>query len=107
MYLGHMILQQSSLFISLSTNLAIDNILFGVDISNVALQLLNREETIRTLLPHVDMNIFVMSQSVTSLVEASVTNRAMELAAIFVHDGRDHWALHLVHGVIARVLINF
>ena len=85
-----MILQQSSLFVSLSTNLAIDNIFLGVNISDMTLQLLDRDETVRTLLPHVDMNIFVMRQSVTSLVEASITNRAMELAAVFVHDSGDH-----------------
>ena len=96
-----MILQQSSLFVSLSTNLAIDNIFLGVNISDMTLQLLDRDETVRALLPHVDMNIFVMRQSVTSLVEASITNRAMELAAIFVHDGGDHRTLHLAHAVIA------
>ena len=59
-------------------------------ISNVTLEFLDRDEAVRALLPHVDVNIFIMSQSVTSLVEASITNRAMELAAIFVNDGGDH-----------------
>ena len=56
----------------------------------MTLQLLNRDEAVRALLFNIDMNIFVMGQCVASLVEASVTNRTMELSALFIQDGRGH-----------------
>ena len=90
MHLAHMIPQQSPFFISFSTNVAIYNIFLQVYISDVILKLLHRDEAVWALLPHVNMNIFVMGQSIASLVEAPVTNRTMELSALFIQDGRGH-----------------
>ena len=72
----------------------------------MTLQLLHRDEAVRALLFNIDMNIFVMGQCVASLVEASITNRTVELSAIFVQNGGGYWALHFAHTDIAYFLIS-